>query len=133
MEAIGFLEEHFSDTLEFNGYDKSRTKSEQKDLKRIGKFFYKGVKTRAFWEAIFTYRCKEFPNICLIAEILLCIGPSNSVVEGGFSQLTAMLLDRRLCLSHETMEDLLLIKTNDGVWTNSEREDIIETALQKFL
>ena len=31
------------------------------------------------------------------------------------------------------MEDLLLIKTNDGVWTNSEREEIIETALQKFL
>ena len=33
LEAIGFLEEHFSDTLEFNGYDKSCTKSEWKDLK----------------------------------------------------------------------------------------------------
>ena len=31
------------------------------------------------------HRRQKFKNICLIVEIIMCIGPSNSVVEGGFS------------------------------------------------
>ena len=63
---------------------------------------------------------------------MLCIGVSNSTVEGGFSYLTALLTDRRLSMSHELMEDLMVIKTNHQLWTAAERDDTIEQTLLKL-
>jgi transcriptional antiterminator len=88
---------------------------------------------KSVWGKIIQYRRKLFPNICLMVELLLCLGMSNSTVESGFSHLTAMLRDNRLSLKHRTMENLLIIKINDLVWNNEEREDILESALNHFL
>lgn len=46
--------------------------------------------------------------------------------------LTVMLSDRWLSLNHDTMEDLL-IKANHQVWSEIERDNIIDAALQHFM
>ena len=95
--------------------------------------FYKGVKSSDLWQKILTYKEKQFPNICLLAEIVLTLGPSNSVVEKGFSQLTAMLSDRRLSMKPITMGNLLIIKVNHLTWPPEERDEIIERALEIYM
>ena len=97
-------------------------------MKRTVQFYYQGVNATVLWTKIFQYRKNEFPNICLLAEIVLCMGVSNSTVEKGFSQLTAMLSDRRLSLVADTMEDLQVIRTNHLSWTEAERAELLETA-----
>ena len=44
-----------------------------------------------------------------------------------------MLSDRRLSTAHETMEDLMVIKANDKIWTEAERKEILNLAVEKYL
>ena len=58
---------------------------------------------------------------------------SNATVERGFSDLTNIMTDRRLSLSHESMEMMLMIKINDYSWSDSERSSIINEATERYL
>ena len=53
--------------------------------------------------------------------------------ERGFSILTGMMSDRRLSLKHETLEDLLMVKVNHGNWTEQERNEILQRALDSYM
>ena len=44
-----------------------------------------------------------------------------------------MLSDRRLSTAHENMEDLMVIKANDKIWTEAERKEILNLAVEKYL
>ncbi len=44
-----------------------------------------------------------------------------------------MISDRRLSTAHETMEDLMVIKANDKIWTEAERKEILNLAVEKYL
>ena len=78
------------------------------------------------WCHVLNFRRLEFPNLCLIIELLTCIAGSNSTVERAFSLLTLLLMDRRWTMHHSTMEDLLITKANDNTWSESERKGITE-------
>ena len=91
------------------------------------------MKSADLWERILTYRRADYVNVCLLVEVVLAIGLSNSTVEAGFSFLSAMLSDIRLSLRHDTMEDLLIIKANDRLWTATERDAIIDLALTTYM
>jgi hypothetical protein len=106
---------------------------EWKDFRLLCKKQYPKFTTKQLWKQMFNYRRKNFPNLCKLAECVFSVGPSNSVVEAGFSHLTAMLNDRRRSLSHDTMENLLLLKVNHLVLTDQEREEILQKALDEFL
>ena len=58
---------------------------------------------------------------------------SNSAFERGFSILTMMLSDRLLKTSHALMNYRIIIKCNDKVWSNQEREEILKRALSIYL
>ncbi|XP_050411066.1 uncharacterized protein LOC126825422 [Patella vulgata] len=134
MDAIRWCYERFQVTLDYGKIDFSRVKSEWKDFKRTVGHFYSGVTSAVkLWQKICAYRKLQFPNLIKIVEILLCLGPSNSTVEAGFSHLTGMLSDRRLSLHHSSMEDLLLIKINNLVWTEKERNAILESAVKSYI
>lgn len=133
LEMMTKVATHFAVPLQFVGFVPAALKKEWPKLKNTVRFFYNGVHARKVWQRIFTYRRQEFGNVCLLVEIILCLGPSNSIVEKGFSQLTAMLSDRRLCLRPDSMEDLLLIKINHLSWTPAERDEIIDMALNKYM
>ena len=80
------------------------------------------------WKSTLRYQRLEFPNLSLLAQIIITLSGSNSSVERSFSTLTTILTDRRLKMSHTTLEMLMIIKCNDRNWTEQERENIIQRA-----
>lgn len=133
LVQIEKLSEYFHVPLSHKDFDASKVRREWKDLRILARSFYSGCNCRTFWKQIFQYRQKAFPNICVLVEHVLCIGATNGLVEAGFSHLTSMLSDRRLSTGHTTMENLLLIKINDFSWSDQDREEIIDSALEKYL
>ena len=133
VEAMEAVAAHFSTSLAAVGFQSNKIKREWQMLKVLHKTFYRGTKTKDMWGQIIKYRRNDMPNMCLLVEVAMAIGVSNSTVECGFSILTSMLSDRRLSLNHNTMEDLLLIKANHLVWEEHERDDILEDALKLFM
>lgn len=83
LESIKAVAEHFEVTLASAGYDGSKIKREWKDLKIIARNIYKGVAADGLWEQILQYRRTEHPNLCLLVEVVLSVGVSNSTVEEG--------------------------------------------------
>ena len=92
-----------------------------------------GLEANTLWGKVFVYKRKEFPNLCNLAEIVLCLSGSNSTVERAFSLLTLLLSDKRLSMSHKTMKDVILININDKLRSDVERNDIIKMAAEKYL
>jgi len=133
LKSLELLAEQFKTPLQAHDYQHSKVKQEWKDFKLEVKHYYQNVGALVLWQKVFQYKRQMFPNLCLLAELVLAIGPSNSVVESGFSVLTAMLSDRRLSLNHQTMEDLLMIKINDSIWTDTQRNGIIDAAVQMYI
>ena len=80
-----------------------------------------------------SFKRLQFPNLCLVIELLITIAGSNSAVERAFSVLTLLLNDRRLCMTHETMENLMIVKGNDKVWTEKEKKDILARSVDIYL
>ena len=49
---------------------------------------------KMLWRRVLNFRRLEFPNLCLVIELVTCIAGSNSSVERAFSLLTLLLNDR---------------------------------------
>ena len=58
---------------------------------------------------------------------------SNSAVERVFSQLSTLLSDRRLSMSHATMEDCIVIAGNSNVWSAEEKDEILKSSVSKYM
>ena len=114
-------------------FDSKKLKQEFRNLKIKHQNCYPNARAKTFWPKVLKFRRDEFPNMCLLAEVVLTLGVSNSIVEGGFSILTAMLSDRRLSLRHDTMENMLMIKGNHRAWSPNDLEQIIDSALDSFM
>lgn len=132
--SLEFLAKHYQCTLVVHSFNSSAMKREWKDLKIVIKHnFSTALSTLELWNLIFLHRRKQFSNVCLLAEIAFVVGVSNASVESCFSYLSALLSDRRLSLSHETMKNLLLIRANHKVWSDQEQQQIIDRAVETFL
>ncbi len=93
----------------------------------------KHVDSEELWKKILGFKRSEFPNVCVLVEILISISGSNSTVERAFSTLTNILTDKRLSIKHKRMEQILIISSNDKNWTAQERNEIIERAVDIYL
>ena len=134
VNAMKVIADHFKTTLQDHGFAVENLASEWKNLLVIHRTFYKGMKAQEMWGKVLEYRRKDFPNICLLLDIVMCIGVSNSSVERGFSILTSMLSDKRISLKHDAMEDLMIIKANHNFWSSMMQVDeIIDDALESFM
>jgi len=127
------LSKHFKEPLEKAGYDEENVIKEWNKIRRhILAHFTKKNSARQIWEKILLTMRDEFPNICLLAELIITFSGSNSTVERAFSLLSNMLSNRRLSTSHKTM-NMLKLKICDNLWNNNERELIMDRALEIFL
>lgn len=81
---------------------------------------------------LFKNHQKEFLDILLLVEIILSFSLSNSAIERVLSTLTTLLFDSRLRLKHETMEDCLLKVGNKNARAESNKEDILDSAVLKY-
>ena len=63
----------------------------------------------------------KFPNLCLLAELIIVISGSNSEVKQLFSLLTRMLSNQRPSTSHAMMKMRLHLKINDDLLSDEEQ------------
>ena len=102
-------------------------------LKNFARSHHSGLDAHSLWEKIFIYRRNEFKNVCLMAKIVFSLSTSNSMVERAFSLLTLLLSDKQLLLKHETIESLMKINLSDKIWTEKEKNEILERAVDVYL
>ena len=55
---------------------------------------------------------------------------SNSSIECTFSFVTNILSDKCLSMSHDTLENSVIVSGNNSIWSEKEREEIIDRALE---
>ena len=60
----------------------------------------------------------------------MCLSSSNSPAERTFNLLTTVISDRRLSMSHETMEGCMIIAGNSKAWTEQEKKEILKSATE---
>ena len=138
-EALKDLATHFEVTLVKAKFDKEKLLPEWRRFKIFVKvnFEYKlindEVNARTIWKQVLQYRSKEFPNLCLLAQIVLSITSSNAATERAFNILTLLLTDRRTSLKHDITAKLMFICTNDHLWDEEERSSILENAVNIHL
>ena len=130
---IARLIEYFSKPLELLEFEKSSIVNEWKLFRSLVKNWYSKFEVHSLWAAMFKHRENEFPNLCKLVSVIMSISSSNATVERGFSDLTNILTDRRLCLNHKSMRMMLLIKINNYSWNEIEKEEIIKKATDVYL
>ena len=68
-----------------------------------------------------------------MAKIVFSLSASNSMVERAFSLLILLLSDKPILLKHETIESLMKINLSDKIWTEKEKNEILERAVDVYL
>ena len=68
-----------------------------------------------------------------MTKIVFSLSTSNSMVERAFSLLILLLSDKRLSLKHETIESWIKINLSDKIWTEKEKNGILERAVDVYL
>ena len=135
FEELKSFATHFATPLGEASYDASKVNSEFKRFRLFVKTHYSATELDAKknWKHALLHQRGEFPNLCLLSELITSISGSNSSVERAFSTLTNMLSDRCLKLKHKTIEDMLLIKANHKIWDEKEREAILDRTTEIYL
>lgn len=87
---ISELASHFTTTPSVAGYEKTKVLGEWKMLRNCVKEWLKKPQTADLWKFILTHKRKEFPNACLLTEIMIPVSGSNSSVERAFSMLSEL-------------------------------------------
>ena len=63
----------------------------------------------------------------------LSMSGSNSSVERTFSFVTNILFDKRLSMSHDTLENSVIVSGKNSIWSEKEREEITDRAFEIYL
>lgn len=72
-------------------------------------------------------RKKKFPELYILASVINGIPPTQASVERCFSALSYIINTRRCSLSHESLEDILVVKLNENMV-----ESIFQNDLQQL-
>ena len=130
---ISLICEHFAEPLSHASFKVENVFTEWKNFKKYVKSSVKpGTNARSMWKSVLNYRRGEFPNLSLLASLIISISGSNSSVERMFSCVTCILSDRRLSMSHDTLANSVIVRGNDSNWTVGERNEIIDRAVEIY-
>lgn len=132
LDQIQALFEHFREPLESHGFDVSKAKAEWKSLRILVSAHYQEFSAKQLWKIIVTKRSSEFPQMTLLAKLVISVSGSNSTVERAFSILSLILSDRRVSLKHDSMVDIIMIKANNKCWSEQERNEILDRAYELY-
>lgn len=128
IEDITTMASHFTRPLELASFNLTSALKEWRSFKIFVKSHYpKLPDPKSLWKSVLSIRREEFPNLCKLANLAICISGSNSTVE------TNILSDKRLSMRHSTIDDSLIVYGNDGLWSAKEKEEIIDRAVQIYL
>ena len=138
-DSLEFLANHFAVPLSLTRFDHKVAIIEWKRFKTYVKANFEDKLARnetdakRIWKHVLLYKIKDFPNLCLLVQMIFSISGSNSATERSFSILTLLLTDRRTKLAHDTIRMLLSIKINDHLWSEQERDNIISEAVDLYM
>ena len=132
VKEIKTLIQHLPDLLQAAGFEERKVYAEWCSLQTTIKTSFIQLEYQKIWEKIFVYRRRQFPDICLLAELAITSSPS-SPGQHVFSILTTRLTDLRLTMALKTMEDCILIAGNKNAWKEQEKEEILSNATRKYL
>ena len=85
------------------------------------------------WESTINFHETQFPNLVKLISSILSISGSNSQVERTFSTVTNILLDKRLSMNHNKLEDCLVILGNNSLWNKHEKEEIMQASRELYM
>ena len=134
-EAIQHIVDHFEIPLLHAKFENKFVLKEWKKLRELVKIKYSKFVNNVplLWKKIFVFRRSEFPNVCLLAELIFYISSSNSAVERCFNILTQILPDTRLSMKRNTVNMLMIIKCNNMIGSEEERNDLIKRATEIYM
>ena len=82
---------------------------------------------------ILTLHKHEFPNVCMLGEIMLSISGFNWSVKWAFSILNLIINDCRMKQKHSVIQMLIWIKGNDFTWSDAEHDDTINNTVDIYI
>ena len=121
INSITTVADRFEIPLSLTNFDKESVVKEWKKLKNHVKVNHEKqliineITFVKIWEKLLKYQKPTFPNMFILAELILSFAGSNSAVERGFSMLTNILMNWCPKMSHSTLKNLILIRCNDGI------------------
>ena len=65
---------------------------------------------------LINFHKSQFPNLVTLISLILSISGLNSQVQRTFGTVTNIFSDKRLSMNHNTLEDCLVILSNDSLW-----------------
>ena len=117
IQDVSAMAAHFAKPLSLVSFDVTSALREWKISKVFVKSRYpKLPDANSLWKSVLSCHKDQFPHLCKLASLIISISGSNSSVERMFSVVTNVLSDKRLSMSHSTLNDSLVIYGNDGLW-----------------
>ena len=80
----------------------------------------------------FNIKEQKYPNLYIVANLVMILSGSNSTVERACSLLPLLLTDQCLSLSHNTISISMTINVNDKLWTPNKKSSIIKSATEAY-
>ena len=135
LQDINFIISHFKIPLEENGLNESKIAREWQEFQVFAKMQYANFfnDPLVFWKKVLSFTRKEYPNLCLIVELVTCISGSNSAVERCFTILIQVLTDFRLKPNHNILQNHMIIKRNNKNSSETEREQLLTGATEIYM
>ena len=132
--SITSVTDRFEISLSLTNSDKESAVKEWKKLKNHVKVNHKKqlimneLTSVEIWEKLLKYQKQTSLNMCILAELILSLAASNSAVKRGFSMLINILTNWCLKMSHSTLENFILIRSNNSIQLDYEKNKIIQWA-----
>ncbi|CAB4037348.1 zinc finger 862-like [Paramuricea clavata] len=134
IEDITAMAAHFAKPLEHASFNLASALKEWHSFKIYVRSHYpKLPDPKCLWKSVLSIRREEFPNLCKLASLAICISGSNSTAERTFSVLTNILSDKHLSMRHSTLDDSLIVYGNDGLWSVKEKEESLTAQYRSTL
>ena len=73
IQEIKNLSQHFESPLEEAQFGPYKVIVEWKSFRKYVSCHFRGVEARVVWQKVIEYRKSEFPNLCLLAQLVICI------------------------------------------------------------
>ena len=128
------LFKHFKESLLATGYNAESALRKWKIISIICKCKTSRWRFQSTMGKDFSIQGKSIPKLVYycIAQLLMCLLDCNSTVERAFSLLTLSPSDRKLPLSHKTIQDMFTINIIDRSWSPAEKEGVIKNAAESY-
>lgn len=126
FDEVNYLVNHFKEVLQTNNCITENIQKQWQDLKYYVRKYHPTSSFLNLWEKIFTFRGEEYKDFLHLAEIILVLPFSTSIIERMFSVMKRVKSDWRTSLNEDTLCALLRINAEGPALTNFEADRAVK-------